>query len=674
MRRQRLNSPQARGPRPFRGFSLIEMSVVLVILGLIALAAVALLPQLTDRMRLDTATGGLEDASEAIVGFAVENHRLPCPDIDGNGTEGAAGSCLATHEVGTIPYRSLGLHGPVVDQARLQLRYGVYRNAGANADLATLSNLFEPTLPGTLAITPGEVSFCGEVLADTIQIVYANGAENVLTVTPTSGNFAVGDYVSGSTLDYNNITPNTPTTYPSCACGTVGLACAQCTDFVAGETIFLSGQTATDIPNAEIDSLSGSRLILPFPVGTFSVGNTIEGEDSGVTADVTAFYFPGTAKIESIITAGQVFTVSLIPTASVFFSDPNFGFLPGHLLFSSGGDEATYVNLAQDQQSLFQIGETITGGGASGTIDADTGTTLTVTGVSGTFSVGDTIVGSTSGADADIVSITEDVFAEPDITYGSITIPDPNVTASGEMNELDFCKALRNGTLAADSAGDVHTLNTSSVVINPAYLVVSGGVEDAIPGDTAFDGLNEGIATVDFNSPALGRNATYDDLVRTTPMQRLDQRLSCPRKLGTVNAAAVSAMVAQNIAISSYNNNENALSAIQFAYAGLQLAIANVAIEAALTALAAAECAKGVTEAVLTKGGSALAAAAACVAAAGAVVNFAFAVDALNEATGSYNFACSDQLDAASELFAAETAAAAALALALEADQKGGTR
>ncbi len=812
------------------GFTLVELSVVMVVLGLIAIAVITLVPKLTERMRLDDTSSQLKEASEAITGFAVEESRLPCPDVNGDGLEGTAGVCDPADDVGTIPFRALGLPGPVLDEARLPLRYGAYRNAADEADLATLTNLFEPNIPGTLDIIIGTVAGCGEILEDVIQIIINNPSENILTVTPVGLDFLnVDDVVSGSRLDYNAVVPNganmdfvageeinltglAPVKFCSINTGdscsidtdcpdegfplfetcefgppdrfcsiTTGMSCnmdSDCPLIPSGafcsSTTTMSCTVNTDCPlippdnlvneicvpalsstnetceygdhrfcdglnnpplgdpgppftqtcvvdsdcpqlgflpgfhnescfafppSAEVHSVVdlgapnalGDRLLLPSPTGTFQVGDTIIGLTSGVTATVTDFYFPGSATITSVITAGTTFGVDLTPTSSQFVP-PNFGFETSQLLFVD--DEiATFVNLQKDTQLMFVVGETITGGtsGATGTIDSVSGTILTVSNVSGgpfqgptiptqaeieaevPLVTGEVITGGTSGATSEIVSIAEDTYGTPVVTVGSNPIPDPNLTVSGEENQLDMCKALRNGIQDGFATDDVHTVNDSSIVINPAFLVVSGGVEDASNQvDVAFDDLNEGIATLDFNSPAKGRDASYDDLVHTTPMLYLDQRLACPRNLGAVNAMANSAMVAQNIAISSFNNNENALQAILDSWAGLKLAEANVAIGVFAALIGAAECAKAVTVAIKLAGATALEVAAACAAAVSAGVAAAFAVDALVKATDLYEFSCGDQIVASGELSVAITAAEAARLRALEADVKGG--
>jgi type II secretory pathway pseudopilin PulG len=146
-----------------KGMSLLELAVILVISGLMITVAVTLIPQLTDRFRLDTTNRvTIDQVKDALITFSAENSRLPCPDTSAtaNGLEGDGGAsgCDAPpgDVVGLVPYRELGFADPILDEAHLPVRYAVYRNlngaagndSSANTDLANSTNRFIPVLPG----------------------------------------------------------------------------------------------------------------------------------------------------------------------------------------------------------------------------------------------------------------------------------------------------------------------------------------------------------------------------------------------------------------------------------------------------------------------------------------------------------------------------------------------
>src|SRR5690242_13858573 len=108
-----------RSPRPARGFTLIEIVVVLFILGVAVAMAVALTNALTASQRLSTTTTRMQTVDAAIVQFVMQQKRLPCP-ADGTlastdlnaGLETArtsAAGCTTNEAGGVVPWRALGL-------------------------------------------------------------------------------------------------------------------------------------------------------------------------------------------------------------------------------------------------------------------------------------------------------------------------------------------------------------------------------------------------------------------------------------------------------------------------------------------------------------------------------------------------------------------------------------
>jgi len=93
--------------RRARGFSLVELAVVLLIVGL--LLGGAMLPLSAQReLRLAADTQRqLEEAREALLGFVLTKGRLPCPDTDDDGFENQAAPC--TNVEGHLPHVDLGI-------------------------------------------------------------------------------------------------------------------------------------------------------------------------------------------------------------------------------------------------------------------------------------------------------------------------------------------------------------------------------------------------------------------------------------------------------------------------------------------------------------------------------------------------------------------------------------
>lgn len=127
---------RCRHPAPLQGFTLVEMSVVLVIAGLISWALTAGYAATFDQRDRDAARRHGEMLQTQIHIFALTHQRLPCPAANTSGYEDlSAGNCQRA--VGYFPYVALGLDLPT---APLHAYYAVYRQANAtptaDADLA----------------------------------------------------------------------------------------------------------------------------------------------------------------------------------------------------------------------------------------------------------------------------------------------------------------------------------------------------------------------------------------------------------------------------------------------------------------------------------------------------------------------------------------------------------
>ena len=101
-----------------RGFSLVEMALVLLIVGLLAAVFLPATNTFLDNSRRKETRAKLEALEQAMVRFVMANRRLPCPaDGDlppGNANQGlelaAGGACTALALTnGVVPWRNLGL-------------------------------------------------------------------------------------------------------------------------------------------------------------------------------------------------------------------------------------------------------------------------------------------------------------------------------------------------------------------------------------------------------------------------------------------------------------------------------------------------------------------------------------------------------------------------------------
>jgi type II secretory pathway pseudopilin PulG len=112
------------------GFTLIEVTVVVLVVTLLLGSLLYPLSAQLQQRRISSTQRDLDEAREALIGFAMANGRLPCPDTDGDGLENARGlgdaatdGCAGGVYVGALPWATLGTAR--ADAWGNQLRYRV---------------------------------------------------------------------------------------------------------------------------------------------------------------------------------------------------------------------------------------------------------------------------------------------------------------------------------------------------------------------------------------------------------------------------------------------------------------------------------------------------------------------------------------------------------------------
>jgi prepilin-type N-terminal cleavage/methylation domain-containing protein len=112
------------------GFTLIELSVVIVIIGIIIATIATVLPSLIVSSKIKKARAILEKIDAAIQGYSIANHRLPFAASTADGIE--------TDDIfiGYLPYHSLGL-STGQDPWGNAIRYAVYGVSSGASNLTT---------------------------------------------------------------------------------------------------------------------------------------------------------------------------------------------------------------------------------------------------------------------------------------------------------------------------------------------------------------------------------------------------------------------------------------------------------------------------------------------------------------------------------------------------------
>lgn len=114
------------------GFSLVELSIVLVIVGLLSSGLMLAIAAQQDIAANSQARDQLDNATDALLGFAVRHGRLPCPAAPAsNGEESPVGGGNCSHPWnGFLPGITLGIlpvdaQGYAIDPWGNPIRYAV---------------------------------------------------------------------------------------------------------------------------------------------------------------------------------------------------------------------------------------------------------------------------------------------------------------------------------------------------------------------------------------------------------------------------------------------------------------------------------------------------------------------------------------------------------------------
>lgn len=167
------------------GFSLVEIAIVLVIVGLLLGGGLSVLGAQADQQRIKDTNQLLNDAREALLGYAASHADpsgrpyLPCPDTNNDGNEDrvvATGACTARQ--GNFPWVTLGLGE--ADSWGDRLRYDV---TPAFSNSLTGMTLGPPATAGDITIR----NAAGVQLAIAVPAVLISHGKNGFGASNTAG-------------------------------------------------------------------------------------------------------------------------------------------------------------------------------------------------------------------------------------------------------------------------------------------------------------------------------------------------------------------------------------------------------------------------------------------------------------------------------------------------------
>lgn len=169
------------------GFTLIEMAVAMFVLALLLGSILVPLSTSIEQKQISDTEAALEDIKDALLGYALANGYIPCPDTNNDGAEDVAGTGLCSTIAGTIstgnlPWSTLGLGS-----------YDVWGNRYRYV-VAEVYARRSPATPFSLTTTTTNVRVCATASCATI--LTSNAA--VAIVSMGKNGYGATNSISGS--------------------------------------------------------------------------------------------------------------------------------------------------------------------------------------------------------------------------------------------------------------------------------------------------------------------------------------------------------------------------------------------------------------------------------------------------------------------------------------------
>lgn len=162
------------------GFTLVELAIVLIIVGLLLSSLVSPLTAQIDQRNYNETQQQITEIREALIGFAVTNGRLPRPATSvSDGAENPATCADDTACTGFIPWTTLGVKR--TDAWNKLVRYSVapgYANATFNLNTVGSKKIQTRDNAGILSYLVGSAAACSIASPCAPAVIYSAGKNN----------------------------------------------------------------------------------------------------------------------------------------------------------------------------------------------------------------------------------------------------------------------------------------------------------------------------------------------------------------------------------------------------------------------------------------------------------------------------------------------------------------
>jgi prepilin-type N-terminal cleavage/methylation domain-containing protein len=203
--------------RAKRGFTLIEMVVVIAVMGILFTILIGITRALVTQQRYATTRARMANVDTALAVFVSTNKRLPCP-ADGRNPSSAANAgieaqsgtprtCTNNQQYGVVPWTALGLTASDVEDGwggRFTYRVGPELVVNSAMDFTACDPAGSAALPGT---TP---PYCNTACSST---ALASCTPPATALTGSVGKGLVVENIAGTILTDPRASPSTGAAY-----------------------------------------------------------------------------------------------------------------------------------------------------------------------------------------------------------------------------------------------------------------------------------------------------------------------------------------------------------------------------------------------------------------------------------------------------------------------------
>ena len=186
-----------------KGFTLIEMAFILVIIGILVGMGAELLPMLVKQSKLKETRAIVKEVKTAITGYALAKGSLPCASTTEDGSEDNG-----TY-IGYLPYADLGINGNDSYQGTLFYAVDPYL---ADTDIDTPEE-FKTALSELINGTPSPDLFCDGTNIKAAFVVFSAGKNLQADAPNDDGNNQFAKPGAPETASYDDILDAVSLTY-----------------------------------------------------------------------------------------------------------------------------------------------------------------------------------------------------------------------------------------------------------------------------------------------------------------------------------------------------------------------------------------------------------------------------------------------------------------------------